>query len=43
MGKTGETLGMTAHESQEQERSDQRSKDYGQKSSFCVIDGSLSF
>ena len=33
---------MTADESQEQERSDRKSKEQGHKSSFCVIDGSLS-
>ena len=42
MGKTGENPGMADDESQKQERSDRRSKEQGQKSSFCVIDGFLS-
>ena len=42
MGKTVEDSGMAADESRQQERSDRRSKDKGQKDSVCVIDGSLS-
>ena len=33
---------LAADKSQKQKRSDRRSKEHGQKSSFCVIDGSLS-
>ena len=40
--KTRENTCMAADESQKQERSDRWSKEWGQKSSFCVIDGSLS-
>ena len=40
--KTGENPGMAANESQKQERSDRYSREQGQKSSSCVIDGSLS-
>ena len=40
--KIGENTGMAADESQTQKRGDRRSKEQGQKSSFCVIDGSLS-
>ena len=36
-GKNGEKSGMAADISHKQERSDRRSKEYGQKSSFCVI------
>ena len=42
MGKTGENPGMAADERQKQERGDRRSKEQGQKSSFRVVDGSLS-
>ena len=41
-GKTRENAGMADDESQKQERRDRWSKEWGQKSSFCVIDGSLS-
>ena len=42
METTGENAGMAADESQKKERGDRGSKDYGQKSSFCVLGGSLS-
>ena len=41
-GITRENTGMAADESQEQKWGDRWSKEWGQKSSFCVIHGSLS-
>ena len=41
-GKIGKDTGTAADKSQKQRRGDRRSKEWGQKSSFCVIDGSLS-
>ena len=40
--KTEENCGMAGDESQKQSRSDRRGKEQGEKSSFRVIDGSLS-
>ena len=42
MGKHGKDTGMAADESQKQKRSDRWSKEWREKSSFCVIDGSSS-
>ena len=42
MEKTWGNTGMAADKSQKQRRGDCSSKEWGQKSSFCVIDGSLS-
>ena len=42
MGKMGENTSMAVDESQKQKRGDRRSKEQSQKSSFRVIDGSLS-
>ena len=42
MGHIGENTGIADDESQKHKRGDRRSKEYGQESSFRVIDGSLS-
>ena len=41
IGKTRENTGMAADESQQQKWGDRWSKEWGQNSSFCIIDGSL--
>ena len=38
-GKTWQDTGMAADESQKQKRGDRRSKEWGQKSSCCVVNG----
>ena len=43
MGKIGENFGVELDESQKQIRRDRWSMDEGQKSSFCLTDGQLSF
>ena len=42
VGKTLENTGMAADESQKQKRGDRWSKEWGQKGTFCVVNGSLS-
>ena len=42
IGKIGENTGMAADESRKQNGDDRWSKEWRQKSSFCVTDGSLS-
>ena len=43
MRKIGENFGVEPDESQKQERGDRRSKDERRKSTFCIIEGHLSF
>ena len=43
MGKIGEIFGVEPDESQKKERGDRWSKDVGRKSSFCIINGHMSF
>ena len=38
-----EKIGVEPDKSQKQKRGDRRSKDDGRKSSFCIIDGHMSF
>ena len=42
MGKTWENTGMAAHESQPHKWGDRWSKEWGQNSSFCIVNGPLS-